>query len=82
LLALPYLPQLNPQEHVWDEVREKEFSNRVYNRLNVVIPQLEPQRRWTLSPAQAIKKVSHLSRFSPPSHWGLLGWRVIGPASA
>jgi hypothetical protein len=78
LQALPYSPQLNPQEHVWDEVREKEFANR----LNVVIPQLEPQRRWTLSPAQAIKKVSHLSRFSPPSHWGLLGWRVIGPASA
>ena len=26
LLALPpYAPELNPQEHVWDELREKEF---------------------------------------------------------
>ena len=31
LLKLPaYAPELNPQEHVWDELREKEFPNRVY----------------------------------------------------
>jgi hypothetical protein len=42
LLSLPpYSPQLNPQEHVWDEVREKEFPNRVYNHLDAVIRQLE-----------------------------------------
>jgi hypothetical protein len=42
LLALPpYAPQLNPQEHVWDELREKEFPNRVYNHLDGVIRQLE-----------------------------------------
>ncbi|MBP1777093.1 MAG: transposase family protein [candidate division NC10 bacterium] len=30
LLPLPpYAPELNPQEHVWDELREKEFPNRV-----------------------------------------------------
>ena len=27
--AALYAPELNPQEHVWDEVREKEFPNRV-----------------------------------------------------
>ena len=26
----PYSPQLNPQEHLWDEIREKEFPNRVF----------------------------------------------------
>jgi len=42
LLALPpYAPELNPQEHVWDEVREKEFPNRVFNHLDAVIRQLE-----------------------------------------
>src|SRR5487761_739938 len=42
LLALPpYAPQLNPQEHVWDEVREKEFPNRVFKHLDAVIGQLE-----------------------------------------
>jgi hypothetical protein len=42
LLALPpYAPELNPQEHIWDELREKEFPNRVFNHLDAVIRQLE-----------------------------------------
>ena len=42
LLRLPpYAPELNPQEHVWDEVREKEFPNRVFNDLSSVVRQLE-----------------------------------------
>jgi DDE superfamily endonuclease len=42
LLRLPpYSPELNPQEHVWDELREKEFPNRVYADLPSVQRQLE-----------------------------------------
>ena len=42
LLPLPpYAPELNPQEHVWDELREKEFPNRVFDHLDLVIRQLE-----------------------------------------
>jgi hypothetical protein len=42
LLRLPaYAPELNPQEHVWDEIREKEFPNRVFDDLGAVIRQLE-----------------------------------------
>ena len=37
----PYSPELNPQEHVWDELREKEFPNRVFNDLDAVIRQLQ-----------------------------------------
>jgi len=37
----PYAPELNPQEHVWDEVREKAFPNRVFADLGSVIRQLE-----------------------------------------
>ena len=41
LVALPgYSPELNPQEHVWDELREKEFPNRVFADLESVIGQL------------------------------------------
>jgi transposase len=30
--ALPgYSPELNPQEHLWDELGEKEFPNRVFS---------------------------------------------------
>jgi len=42
LLRLPaYAPELNPQEHVWDELREKEFPNRVFADLASVTAQLE-----------------------------------------
>jgi len=37
----PYSPELNPQEHVWDELREKEFPNRVFSDLAGVTRQLE-----------------------------------------
>ena len=42
LLRLPpYAPELNSQERVWDELREKEFPNRVYADLQSVQEQLE-----------------------------------------
>jgi transposase len=41
LVFLPaWSPQLNPVEHVWDEVREKWFSNRVFASLAAVDEQL------------------------------------------
>jgi transposase len=36
----PWSPQLNPVEHLWDEVREKWFANRVFNSLSAVEEQL------------------------------------------
>ena len=37
LLQLPpYAPELNPIEHVWDELREKFFHNRVFNSLDAL----------------------------------------------
>jgi transposase len=43
----PYAPQFNPQEYIWDELREKEFPNRVFadlasvtHRLQVGLPRL------------------------------------------
>lgn len=42
LYRLPgYSPELNPQEHVWDELREKEFPNRVFDSMSGVLAQLE-----------------------------------------
>jgi transposase-like protein len=41
LISLPpWSPQLNPVEHVWDEVREKWFANRVFDSMNAVEEQL------------------------------------------
>jgi putative transposase len=42
LLPLPPSAlELNPQAHVWEELREKEFPNRVFDHLAAVIRQLE-----------------------------------------
>jgi transposase len=36
LLSLPpYSPELNPVEHIWDDLREKEFHNRVFDNLGM-----------------------------------------------
>jgi transposase len=41
LLKLPpYAPELNPIEHVWDELREKFFHNRVFASLDALDDQL------------------------------------------
>lgn len=41
LLKLPpYAPELNPIEHVWDELREKFFHNRVFASLDMLEDQL------------------------------------------
>jgi transposase len=37
----PYSPQCNPVEHVWDEIREKWFSNRVFKSMETVEDTLE-----------------------------------------
>jgi transposase len=35
LLPLPpYSPELNPVEHLWEEIREKELSNTAFQSLN------------------------------------------------
>ena len=36
-----YSPQLNPQEHLWDEIREKLFPNRVFSDMAGVVHELE-----------------------------------------
>lgn len=32
----PYSPELNPTEHIWEEVREKWFPNIAFNSLKAV----------------------------------------------
>ena len=42
LLSLPpYAPELNPVEHVWDELREKAFGNLVFDSLDALEDHLE-----------------------------------------
>jgi transposase-like protein len=32
----PYAPELNPVEHLWDELREKYFHNRVFKSIDAL----------------------------------------------
>lgn len=36
----PYSPELNPQEHIWDELREKYFHNKAFDSLDALEEQL------------------------------------------
>jgi transposase len=42
LLSLPpYAPELNPVEHLWDELREKYFHNKAFDSIEALEDQLE-----------------------------------------
>ena len=36
LFLPPYSPELNPQEHLWDELREKYFHNRIFDSIGAL----------------------------------------------
>jgi len=37
----PYAPELNPVEHLWDELREKSFANLVFKSIDALDDHLE-----------------------------------------
>ena len=41
----PYAPELNPMEHVWDDLREKSFHNRVFESIDALENHLEASLR-------------------------------------
>ena len=41
----PYSPELNPVEHIWDELKEKGFHNRVFRSLNILEDHLMDELR-------------------------------------
>ncbi len=64
LLRLPpYSPELNPAERLWEELREKDFANRVFDSLGVAM-------------AQAARGLRRLEQ-SGPALQSLTGWQWI-----
>ena len=46
LLPLPpYSPELNPVEHIWDDLREKSFHNRVFESIDALEQHLSSSLR-------------------------------------
>lgn len=64
LLRLPpYSPELNPAERLWEELREKEFANTVFDSLGAAI-------------AQAARGLHRLEQY-PAALQSLTGWQWI-----
>jgi transposase len=62
----PWSPQLNPVEHLWDEVREKWFANRVFASMTALEEQVvtaltilesDPQRTASLTGFDWIRSI-------------------------
>lgn len=59
LIPLPgYSPELNPQEHIWDEVREKAFPNLVLDQMAVVIERLKDGMGKLASDAARLRRIT------------------------
>jgi hypothetical protein len=59
LIALPgYSPELNPEEHVWDEVREKAFPNLVLDRMDLVVERLKHELSALASNAERVRSIT------------------------
>jgi transposase len=54
----PYSPELNPMEHVWEEIREKWFPNRVFNSLEAVEHRLVQAVRYLESQRQLVASIT------------------------
>lgn len=64
LVRLPsYSPELNPVERLWDELREKQFANRVFASLGAAMAQA----------ARGLKRLEN----SPQLLRSLTGWKWI-----
>jgi transposase len=52
----PYSPELNPQEQVWGELREKSLANRLFRSLDAVVDAaVGGLRRMEASPSMMAK---------------------------
>lgn len=54
----PYSPELNPVEHLWDELREKHFHNRFFDSLGAVEKQLEGALRTLELDAKRVRSIT------------------------
>ena len=54
----PYSPELNPQEHVWDELREKHFHNKAFESMNALEENLVKELQTLECDHQRVKSIT------------------------
>jgi transposase len=64
LISQPaYSPELNPVEHIWDEIREKAFPNRVFPSLDAVTDTLCDQLMQLEGNEQLLRSMTYFPHF-------------------
>lgn len=59
LIPLPgYSPELNPQEHIWDELREKAFPNLVLDEMAAVVERLRNGMAALAADTERVRRIS------------------------
>ena len=53
----PSSPQLNPQAHLWDELRKKEFPSRVFSVMAGVVHTLKTGRPQLVSDRDQVRSI-------------------------
>jgi hypothetical protein len=54
----PYSPELNPQEHVWDDLREKCFHNRAFDSMDALEMRLEEGLKSLESNPERVRSIT------------------------
>jgi len=62
-----YSPELNPVEHIWEEIREKAFSNRTFVSLDAVIDTLCDQLRQLEDNSKLLHSMTYFPHFRKAS---------------
>ena len=58
LLSLPpYSPELNPVEHIWDDLRENEFHNKVFDSTDSLEDHLEKAMHETENDHERVRSI-------------------------
>jgi len=56
---LPYTPELNPIEKIWDELREKGFRNTIFQTLSAVADQLCDTLTTLMQDKERVRSITH-----------------------
>jgi transposase len=54
----PYSPELNPQEHIWDELREKYFHNQAFDSMDALEEQHLAGLRYLEQSPKIVESIS------------------------
>ena len=63
----PYSPELNPQEQIWDELREKHLANKLFKSLDAVVDAVVQGLQYLETAPLAITRLTQRSWMLNPN---------------